>query len=378
MLATRGAVYKTQRTAGDGNKYHRRCRCRAELETDFDAREDIAISPEDANRQIGFRGASRDYAYDMSDFRIKGVTDPPRVPRSAPVKPRKVSLKRYKVGRDTHVVRNQEILDLVDVDQYRADRATLGALEKQAAGNESLSRIIGPRIEQLKRSVAEAEERQRKALASRPGFNPNNPLEFYGDMLQISGDSRKVRDALKQIESLPREVHETLRNHFLGSDRGGFYIGDAKGVPDLDDLGSLAGVRPRGYADGSTWDAVGGAYSPVDRVVAVATEGRDGSVSVALHETAHSLDDAYRGRGQFDAVWSGVADKSKPYFNPSGNPAGWQSEGWAESLAAYWVPGNSRAKTVRLVSDAMGIPADDAKRVVDYFDSWFSQGSQAT
>jgi len=86
MLATRGAVYKTQRTAGDGNKYHRHCRCRAELETDFDAREDIRISPEDANRQIGFRGASRDYAYDMSDFRIKGVTDPPRVPTPAPVR----------------------------------------------------------------------------------------------------------------------------------------------------------------------------------------------------------------------------------------------------------------------------------------------------
>jgi hypothetical protein len=86
MLATRGAVYRTQRTAGDGNDYHRHCRCRAELETDFNAREDIAISQEDANRQIKFRGASRDYGYDMSQFRIKGVTDPPRVPTSAPVR----------------------------------------------------------------------------------------------------------------------------------------------------------------------------------------------------------------------------------------------------------------------------------------------------
>lgn len=85
MLATRGAVYKSDRTAGNGNKYHRHCHCRAELETDFDAREDVRIPPDDANQVIRFRNSSNDYAYDLSRYRNLGVTDPPKVPKSAPV-----------------------------------------------------------------------------------------------------------------------------------------------------------------------------------------------------------------------------------------------------------------------------------------------------
>jgi hypothetical protein len=143
MLATRGAVYKTQRTAGDGNKYHRHCRCRAELETDFDAREDIRISPEDANRQIGFRGASRDYAYDMSDYRIKGVTDPPRVPTPAPV--REVA----PLGADKVAAMRNELRNLREMsDQSEGWRTAFAQkikeLEDSIARNEWQGRV--PRI----------------------------------------------------------------------------------------------------------------------------------------------------------------------------------------------------------------------------------------
>lgn len=85
MLATRGAVYKSDRTAGASKRYHRHCSCHAELETDFDAREDVRISPEDANREIVFRNNGRTYGYDMSSYRNLGVTDPPKVPKLEPV-----------------------------------------------------------------------------------------------------------------------------------------------------------------------------------------------------------------------------------------------------------------------------------------------------
>ena len=85
MLATRGAVYRTAQTAGDGNSYHRHCRCDAELETDFDQATDIRVAPEDANRQIAFRNAktNRTYRYDLRHYRVK---NPPDVPMQAPVK----------------------------------------------------------------------------------------------------------------------------------------------------------------------------------------------------------------------------------------------------------------------------------------------------
>lgn len=84
MLATRGAVYRTAQTAGDGNDYHRHCRCDATLETDFDRREDVYIAPEDANRQIAFRNAktNRTYRYDLRKFQLR---NPPDVPAQAPV-----------------------------------------------------------------------------------------------------------------------------------------------------------------------------------------------------------------------------------------------------------------------------------------------------
>jgi hypothetical protein len=84
MLATRGAVYRTAQTAGDGNDYHRHCRCDAALETDFNAREDVYIDPADANRKIAFRNqkTKRTYRYDLSKYKLR---NPPEVPAQAPV-----------------------------------------------------------------------------------------------------------------------------------------------------------------------------------------------------------------------------------------------------------------------------------------------------
>lgn len=377
MLATRGAVYKTQRTAGDGNKYHRRCRCRAELETDFDRREDIRIAPEDANRQIGFRGGSHDYAYDMSDYRNLGVTDPPRVPTPAPVRvvrPGDIA-KRAKVGRDVKVVRDG---DLPTVDPSYANK--LRRLESAASQSDDAAARWADEIARIRKKISDMEAARAKAIASRPKFNPGNPLEFYGDLLSVKGNSyARLKQELLDLESMPREMHEALRDWFLGSRHGGVYLGDVDGVPKLDDLGRLAGVHPRGWPDGQTWDQVLGVCDPTERVVAVAVKGRGSSASPILHEMAHGYDDVLARRRGFNKVWSEAAQSgAQPYFSQAGNPTGWVSEGWAESLAAYVKAGESGVSRAALISDSTGIDRAAAQKVADYFDEMFSQGSQAS
>lgn len=85
MLATRGAVYRTARTAGEANSYHRFCRCDAQLETDFDRRSDVAIDPADANQVLTFRNTKtrRTYTYDLRRYNLR---NPPMVPAQPAVK----------------------------------------------------------------------------------------------------------------------------------------------------------------------------------------------------------------------------------------------------------------------------------------------------
>jgi len=82
MLATRGAVYSSARTAGEGNAYHRHCRCDAALETDFDKRKDVYIDPADANQTITVRNRTgRTYQYDLRQYGVKNPPDLPRIPK---------------------------------------------------------------------------------------------------------------------------------------------------------------------------------------------------------------------------------------------------------------------------------------------------------
>ena len=87
MLATRGAVYYSSGTAraasaGINNRPdggHRNCNCGVELETQFNRRNDVRISPDDADRVVSYYSYRMQwrYAYDMSKYRNLNVTKPP-------------------------------------------------------------------------------------------------------------------------------------------------------------------------------------------------------------------------------------------------------------------------------------------------------------
>ncbi len=91
MLATRGAVYASQSTAGKDNDYHAHCHYDQESEGNFDARTDIRVDPGDAERIVECRHErfGNEYTYDLSRFRNVGVGDIP-VPTDVTGGPRAV------------------------------------------------------------------------------------------------------------------------------------------------------------------------------------------------------------------------------------------------------------------------------------------------
>jgi len=220
----------------------------------------------------------------------------------------------------------------------------------------------------------------------RPAFNPQNPLEFYGKAVDIADDSEVARIHLTDLEMFDPKAHATLRDHFARTPGGGFYVGD-KAMPKLDNQGHLAGVKPRGWADGQTWDNVPGGYDPNAKVCACGGGGKShGSTSLALHEASHALDDAltrkFGMRASETSEWRdayyaihAVADMN-PYFTYGGNQDGFLSEGFAESYAAFTkhrAEGRGDFLDARVADalevDRRGKPVMDAARgIIAYFE----------
>jgi len=115
----------------------------------------------------------------------------------------------------------------------------------------------------------------------------------------------------------------------------------------------LAGVRPRGWPPGSSWDAVPGLYSFDRKEVVIATIApgpggmprlpqpgeSHGSHNLVLHETAHAIDDhTSRSSSSSGQDFCKAYETDKPtlsdYESQSG-PAG-NEEAYAESAARYY------------------------------------------
>lgn len=220
---------------------------------------------------------------------------------------------------------------------------------------------------------------------ARPDYNPDNPLEFYGTALDIADESAVSKAHLEDLEQFSEPAHKTLRGHFASKPGGGFYVGD-KAMPKLDNQGHLAGVKPRGWGDGQTWDNVPGGYDPNAKVCACGGGGKGhGATSLALHEASHALDhaltrklgaqasDTQEWQDAFYAMHGSA--RMNPYFTYDGNASGFLSEGFAESYAAFTKHRLTDPKNLDLrVAQALGAdrrdkPTMDAARgIVAYFE----------
>lgn len=117
---------------------------------------------------------------------------------------------------------------------------------------------------------------------------PGPKLQTLGDNLHIDTNAgsfgkRDIAKHLEDMELVPDRILKSLKVNDVE-----VWIGGGK-VPDLDDMGHLMNIRPRGYGEGDTWSTVAGAYAP-DKKYILAGSGQSGSVSLAIHETGHALD----------------------------------------------------------------------------------------
>jgi hypothetical protein len=148
--------------------------------------------------------------------------------------------------------------------------------------------------------------------------------------------------AVDRLAELPQLIKERL---VAGLDA--IYVGPG-GVPDLDDMGALAGVPlPSGRA---TWDACAGAYG--ERKVIVGSRPSP-TPDVMCHEIGHALDDidGTQGRWQSDSPeFADLYQQSLPWmsseFHRQGGHLG-RREFFADAFAA--IASSQRPALVEMV-----------------------------
>lgn len=92
-----------------------------------------------------------------------------------------------------------------------------------------------------------------------------------------------MRDHLADLALVPANLYARLRQKGLKQ----IHIAN-RPVPYLGSKNAVAGLAPRGWQDGSTFDIVPGAYVPAQKAV-LAGGGNHGSLSLALHELGHAV-----------------------------------------------------------------------------------------
>jgi Pro-Pro endopeptidase len=128
-----------------------------------------------------------------------------------------------------------------------------------------------------------------------------------------------------------------------------------RGITDHPQWSSYRGVTPRGYPEGHTWDDVPGAGSgsrPATVIVANRLQEGHASVSLVMHEHAHTYDHALhalRGvKGSDSPEWREVHEKVRW---PSAYERNYREEGYAESFARYHAGPTSRSFLPKEVHD---------------------------
>ncbi|RFU61699.1 toxin [Bacillus sp. V59.32b] len=156
-------------------------------------------------------------------------------------------------------------------------------------------------------------------------------------------NNEEAYSIIKTISSLPPFMHDRLVHHNV---RIKLFTGS---LTDNRSARHLKGEKPRGYTNSEhTWDDVPGMGGTRNVLVKIGASGKGsghGSVSLELHELAHTLDTIVYGNIREDEgflrIWKEEAPKlfpGRPYFLTH------PEEYFAESFAMYYYK-NARDKT---------------------------------
>lgn len=202
--------------------------------------------------------------------------------------------------------------------------------------------------------------RVKRSLVS--GGTPEDVAQEIGKNLRAGGlsnadDAKAVAAGMKKF---PKKMLESMN-------KAGIQTECCRG-PVTEALPELAGVQPRGWPAGSTWDQVPGVYSPSTKKVVVGTMEKDGKRHVPGkgegpiphgtpdligHEGGHAYDISDGGYKSKHADFLAARQKDVTAGNPSGmygprdnyfltsaeggtNDAGATSETFAESFAMHF------------------------------------------
>lgn len=259
------------------------------------------------------------------------------------------------------------------------------------------------------------------------GFDPANPLAYYGDMLHIESGDWHTYEVLDELEQrIPpvfhRVVAEYLRDQQRSVPEAGIYIGSTHNIRDLDNLQRRLTNPPRGWgkdATMATWERVDGVVSHKAIYAVVHTLNAEDhrasrraamrradiwdarpTGSASLHEFGHLLDSAlgfYENR--YRTISSSASEQRRwrlvhgevkrqatwlsPYFKQKGNAG--PEEFWADAFYTWsavdpepWSGQNaliefrdSKRRLTRrdiYMAEHYGLPMRTAVKVVDYFD----------
>lgn len=102
----------------------------------------------------------------------------------------------------------------------------------------------------------------------------------------LTAEDRRTQRVKNILHHLPK-LRPVVYRRMVEAGLAHVYISN-KSVPNMDDMGWLHGVAPRGWPPGITWDVIPGTYDP-ERHFLLLGGGEHGSRSLALHETGHAI-----------------------------------------------------------------------------------------
>jgi len=162
-----------------------------------------------------------------------------------------------------------------------------------------------------------------------------NLVTALGSVLRVDDyNEPKIQRWVRHLAQIPSALHTRLVQAGLTE----IHLGNC-GVPDLDNLGHLRDITPRGWAAGSSWDQVEGCYDSDTKII-VAGNALGGSNSRILHEYGHAVGDLLGHDHDHELIAAHIRCYSRlsPYYKQGGAGAlAGREEMFAESFAEYFI-----------------------------------------